>query len=152
MIRMETHAKFPYLIKVEYIKNDNTSEFFYYANSDTDIEFRGNTYLASVFSIQPPEKKADSISNAKLIISAIDQTWIQRIRESDKRSKVTFIATIEYEDNGSLAVESIEEEEFELSVSQWNETEISFNMEFDPLADIQCPIDEINIFNTPALG
>lgn len=151
MLKMETRAKFPYLIKIEYKKSDNTIEMFYFANCDDDIVYDGHTYVSSVFSIQPPEKKSDSISDAKLSISAIDQVWIEKIRSTKKRAKATFTAVISIDDD-ETTVESIEEEEFELTLAQWNDTSISWNMEFDTLSDVQCPLDETNIFNTPSLG
>lgn len=153
MMKMETFAKFPYLIEITHYLNDGTENIYRYANSDENIEFEGNVFNAGYFKITPPERSSNYISDAKLTISAVDQTWIQKIRETQKRAKVRFVAVIQYDDeNGVEAVEPIEDIEFELTKANWNETEIQWVMEFDNLMDINVPIDEMTSLNCPQLG
>lgn len=146
MLRMRVHAKFPYLIEIKHYtdaSDPTVYDVYRYANSDNDIEFDGETYSASVFSVQPAEKKTDGFSDAKLTISAVDQTWITRIRNTPvraKRAEIRFVAVIQYENNGTETVEAIEEEDFILTLADWNDTEIQWTMKFDELMDIQIPL------------
>lgn len=155
ILRRDTHAKFPYLIAIKHYTNaDDHTEFnmYYYANSDIDIEFEGNTYTASVFSVQPPEKKSDGFSDAKISISAIDQEWIVKIRNTPtraKRAELTFVAVIQYE-NGTEVVEAIEEEKFILTNASWNDESIEWTMKFDDLMDLQIPMATMDSRICPA--
>ena len=148
-----TRAKFPYLIEITYYKNDNTSQVFRYANSDEDKVFEGNTYSAGYFTMQLPQKTQSGISDAKISISAIDQTWIQRIREADlkKRSKIRFVATIDYPNNNQETIEAIEDMSFELTNGTTEGNIIQWTMKFDTLSEIKVPHEECNDRVCPAL-
>ena len=148
-----TRAKFPYLIEITYYKNDNTSEIFRYANADDDKTFENHTFTAGYFTMQLPEKTQSGITDAKISISAIDQTWIQRIKEADKkkRSKIRFVASIDYEDNNTETLESIEDMEFELTNATTEGSVIQWTMDFDPLASVKVPCEECNDRVCPAL-
>ena len=156
-----TRAKFPYLVEITYYRKDNTTEILRYANSDEDKEFTEiidgesvtNTFYAGYFTIQLPQKTQSGITDAKINISAIDQSWIERIRNADKkkRSKIRFVATIEYENNSEESLESIEDMEFELTNASTDGDIIQWTMDFDPLADVKVPHDECNDRVCPAL-
>lgn len=158
MEKMRVQAKFPYLIEVTYIDNQGTEEILRYANADEDKEFTEiidgeevtNTFYASYFVITPPEVNTTGFSDAKITISAIDQTWINRIRSTSKRAKIRFIAVIDYDDNGEV-IEPIEDMEFTLTNAQASESTIQFVMKFDDLLSIKVPYDECNEFVCPAL-
>ena len=148
-----TRAKFPYLVEITYFKNDNTSEILRYANSDEDKEFEGETFQAGFFSMQLPQKTQSGITDARISISAIDQSWTERIRmvNRKKRSRIRFVATIEYENNSNESIESIEDMEFELTNASTDGDIIQWTMDFDPLADVKVPHDECNDRVCPAL-
>lgn len=152
IMRMETYAKFPYLIEItRYYKIDGVekSEILRYANCDTDVVYNNKTYTAGYFEIIPPEKNQDSISDAKITISAIDKSWIAKIRETEKRAIIRFIAVMMYYENSIESIEPIEDISFELTTAQWDENAIQWTMEFDNLLDLNIPCDEINSFNCP---
>ena len=158
MEKMRVQAKFPYLIEVTYIDNQGEEEILRYANSDEDKEFTEiidgeevtNTFSAGYFSITPPERNTTGFSDAKITISAIDQTWINRIRSTSKRAKIRFIAVIDYDDNGEV-IEPIEDMEFTLTNASSTETAIQFTMKFDELLEVKVPSDECNELVCPAL-
>lgn len=148
-----TRAKFPYLIEITYYKNDNTSQVFRYANSDSDITFEGNTFSAGYFTMQLPQRTTSGFTDAKLSISAIDHTWIERIRNADnkQRSKIRFVAVIDYDNNGTQIVEAIEDMEFILTNATSDGQIIQWTMKFDENMEIQIPFDECNDRVCPAL-
>lgn len=154
MLRMETYAKFPYLIEITRYAKDGTEEIYRYANSFSDMEFEGNVFSSGYFEIEQPEKRKDGFSDARLTISAIDteRNWIGLIRSTSKRAKLRFVATIEYDDEDETFVEPINDYEFMLTVASWNDTAIQWTLKFDDLMDVQIPCDEITVHNTPSLG
>jgi len=147
-VRMETYAKFPYLIEITH----PTYGVYRYANSDENITYNGDTYLAGCFSITPPERKENSIGDAKLSISAIDQEWIYNIRNTDERAKIKFLATIVYDDAMHVEqVEPLEELEFTLTKATWDtKFAISWNMTFDEGMGLCVPCDKATANKVPA--
>ena len=154
MERQEIQAKFPYLIEVTYNKNDGTSEVLRYANTDEDVVYNDNgtekTFTAGFFRLSLPEKTTSGFTDASITISAIDQEWVNKIRSSNKRSTIRFIATIEHYENGTT-IEPIEDMEFTLTNATVSETTIQWTMKFDDKFDIQVPYDECNDRVCPAL-
>lgn len=148
ILRMETYAKFPYLIEISHEEYG----VFRYANSTEDITYNGNVYSSSWFEISPPERKDNSIGNASLTISSIDQFWISKIRDTDIRAKIKFIAVIEYTDDMNIeCVEPMDELDFELTKSSWDgEFSISWTMEFDDGMSIVVPCDKATSQKVPA--
>lgn len=152
LVRLNTQAEFPYLIEVTYYNKDGGVEIYRYANSDNNISFEGNVYESSCFSLQPPEKTQTSIGNASITISAVNQEWIRRIRDTQKRAKLRFIATIVYDENGEQFVEAMEDYEFTLTEAKWNDITISWTMEFDNKMNIRIPCDSATSHKIPSLG
>lgn len=132
VVKMESRAKFPYLIDIKYNGHN-----YYFVNADTNVTFNGHTYLASWFNLTPSEKNQNGFSDARITISSVDGVWIQRIRESNEKAKVTFTATIQYLDDGSFVVEPIESMEFVLQNAKWNRTTIEWTLKFDELMDLK---------------
>ena len=153
MERTLTRAKFPYLIEITYYRNNNTTEVFRYANSDTDMTFENHTFNAGYFKIQRPQRTTSGFTDAKITISALDQAWIERIRNADKkqRSEIRFVAVIDYDNNGTRTIEPIEDMEFILTNATADEKAIQWNMKFDEKMEIQVPFDECNDRVCPAL-
>ena len=151
MEKMVTRAKFPYLIEVTYNKNDGTSEILRYANSDEDKTFEGHTFNAGYFTMQLPQKTTSGFTDAKINISAIDHTWIEKIRNTSKRATIRFVAVIEYENGGSESIEPIEDMEFVLTNATSDGTTIQWTMKFDELMEMQMPYEECNDRVCPAL-
>jgi hypothetical protein len=143
--RRNTQAKFPALIE---ITHDDMGPFRY-ANSDQDIMYDGQTYLASVFSIEPPDKDGDKIGNARITISTIDQEWIERIRSTQKPAKLRFVATIVYDKDGKVEVEKLEENSFTLRSASWNEIAISWELVFDENMTILLPAEDCTVLTCP---
>lgn len=154
MLKMETHAKFPYLIEITHYtsKTDTVGTIYRYANSDEDITFEGNVYQASCFSIKKPERKPESISDASITISAIDQQWIYKIRQTQKRAKIRFVAVILDPENPNGNIEVIDDIDFDLSKSNWDDSQITWTMEFDTIGDIKVPCEVIDERICPALA
>lgn len=146
LLRMNSHAKFPYLIE---IRNDDLG-VFRYANTDRDIEYQGETFQCGYFLVTPPERSESSIGDAKLTISAVDTEWISRIRTTQKRSTCKFVACIDYYDqNGNPVLEPIEENTFLLTSAQWDDLTITWTMVFDENMGIMIPCDVANSLNFP---
>lgn len=153
LLRLETLAKFPYLIDVTYYDAENNKITEHYANCDDDITYNDIVYTASYFQIKPPSRTNTSISDGKLTISAIDQTWIQKIRNCQKRAKIRFLACIVYDDNNSVeTIEPIDDVVFTLTKCTWNDTTISWTMLFDDRMNLQVPCDVATIQKVPALA
>lgn len=153
MERTLTRAKFPYLIEITYYRNNNTTEVFRYANSDTDMTFENHTFSAGYFTIQRPQRTTSGFTDAKITISALDQAWIERIRNADKkkRSEIRFVAVIDYDNNGTRTIEPIEDMEFILTNATADEKAIQWSMKFDEKMEVQVPFDECNDRVCPAL-
>ena len=141
MLRMETMAKFPYLIHITRYSLNEQREDLYFANSDTDVIYDGHTYKAGFFVIDPPEKNDAGISNAKITISAVDQEWIVKLRDTQKRATIEFLAVIQYA-IPQQPIEPIEVMEFELTNADWTDTTVQWTMVFDEGMDIQIPPQE----------
>ena len=146
MLVQKTRAKFPYIIE---IVNEDLG-VFRYANSSKNVTFEGNMFTAGLFSVTPPERTTTSISNAKLSISCVDQTWIDKIRRTQKRSSCRFIATIIYDtDNDTTICEAIEDNSFTLTSASWDDSNISWDMEFDDRMTVLVPVDIGSSQNCP---
>jgi hypothetical protein len=127
LLAAQRTTEFPYLIQVS---QSGYSKMFF-ANSSDNITFDGNIYNAASFSIQPPSLDGDKVGNATLTISAIDQYWIQRIRETQMPAELQFTAVIVYDESGIAGIEKLEENSFTLRAARWDETSISWEMSFD---------------------
>lgn len=151
-----TRAKFPYLIEITYIYNDDTEanphrDILRYVNADNDVTFENNTFSAGYFSVKPPQKTQKGFTDASISISAIDQTWIERVRSTNKRAKIRFVATISYVENSTEVIEPIEDMEFTLTNASTDGAVLNFTMKFDELLDIKVPYEECNDRVCPAL-
>jgi len=145
MLRMMTQASFPYLIEI----TTPDGNVYRYANSDSDKIFGGNTYEAAFFKPNPPEVKNGEASEASITISAIDLEWIARIRATQQRSTIRFVAAIDRDVDGSEVIEEIEARTYTLTAVDWNRFTIDWKTVFDPLAEEQVPVDECNKFVCP---
>jgi hypothetical protein len=143
--RQETYAKFPFLIKVTHA----TFGTFRYANSDTDITYGNERYTAAYFTIDPPDRDGSKIGDGQLTISAVDQTWIERIRTAQTAAKITFVAAILYDDGVVSGIEQIDEMDFTLRAVNWNETAITWAMVFDEGMRIMVPCDIATTLKCP---
>jgi len=124
-------AEFPYLIKIHHpdIHSPDYYEMFF-ANSSENITYKDDIYIAASFSIQPPDQDGSKIGDATLTISAIDQFWIEKIRETQTPARLQFIAAIVMDD-GNTGIEPLEENSFTLRAASWNELSISWDLSFD---------------------
>jgi hypothetical protein len=143
--RRTTQAKFPFLIEITDVEDGP----FRYANADQDIPYGNHTYYSAVFLINPPDRDGSKIGDAQLTISAVDQTWIQKIRSTQKPAKLHFTAVIAYKKDGTLHVEPLEENSFTLRMASWNEIAIVWNMVFDENMAIMLPAEECTALTCP---
>lgn len=152
LLRMETYAKFPYLIVVKYKDEDDVSHEEYFVNKDEDVIYQEQTYQACYFQVVPPTKSNSGLSDGRITFSTIDQSWIQRVRSAVGRITIEFIACIDYSAiETSNYIEEIEKTKFTLIKSSWNDTEIQFTMMYDDRMNLVVPSDVCNNINTPAL-
>ena len=140
LLKTEKTASFPFLI---HIHNDDLGDF-YYCNYHNDIEYGGKTYKSRYFEINPPEKTQERIGNATLSFSVANTEWVEKIRETQKRSTIEFVGAVIYDDN---TVEPIEDNKFTLTSAQWNESMLTWEMVFDENMDILIPCDVMNSLN-----
>lgn len=149
MLRMETFAKFPYLIEVSH----EDYGVMRYANCDQDVTYNGNVYQASCFSINPPDRTNTSISDGTLSFSSVDQEWIMKIRSTQKRAKIKFLACIIYDRQNNIeGIETIEELDFTLTKCSWNDTVIQWTMVFDEDMNLVIPCDVASPLKTPGVA
>ena len=144
LLGMTTEALTPYLIEVT---NPDLGTFRY-TNLDSSVEFEGHTFTPAFFELSPPEKTDGQVGNAKITISAVDQEWIVRIRTTRKKSSLRMISCVVYEDAGNVTVEPVDEIPFALTLVDWDEVSISWDMEFDDVMQINIPCavaDSINM-------
>jgi len=147
ILKQQARASFPYLIEIS-----NETELYRYCNSDEDILFEGNLYESCYFTIQPPEKSDDKIGDGKLSLSIIDTVWIKRIRETQSRYNLHFVAIIDYKDDSNQRTfEKIENLNFILTSADWEDTVITWTMKFDEDMDIMMPIDKMTELVCPAI-
>lgn len=147
--RQDTYAKFPFLIKVDH---STFEEPLYFANAEEDVSYGGETYLAAYFTIDPPDQDGGKIGDGQLTISAVDQTWIARVRTAQTAAKITFIAAIVYEDGDMTGVEAIEEMDFTLRAASWNEEAIVWAMAHDEGMGIIVPCDRATALKCPGVA
>jgi hypothetical protein len=147
--RRETYAKFPLLIKVTH---PIFLEPLYFANSDDDITYDGSVYKAAYFTIDPPDKDGSKIGDGQLTISAVDQFWIEKIRNTQTAAKIKFMAMIVYNDGAVSGVEPMEEMNFTLRTVSWNEVTITWAMVFDENMAIIVPCDKATALKSPGVA
>lgn len=151
LVKSEIQASFPYLIEIWKNSDTKKSDVMRYVNSLEDKVFESNTYTASYFKVSPPQKTDSGIKDAKITISAIDQTWIERIRETSGRYKIRFVAAIDYEEDGTEYIEALDDITFTLTSATWTEAAIEWTMKFDEWQDINVPCQKLTQFVCPAL-
>ena len=149
LVQNDVPASFPYLIEVW--KPSDPTHIERYVNASVDKEFEGNTFTASYFTIQPPEKTESGIKDATITISTIDQTWIEKVRGTQERYKCRFVAVIDYDDDGTETIEALDDITFTLVNATWAETTLQFTMKFDEGMSINVPCQKLDQFVAPAL-
>jgi len=120
-------AAFPFLIQIIHPLYPDMR----FVNSADNLVYNGDIYNAASFAVQPPDVDGPKVGNATLTISAIDQYWIQRIREAQVPAELRFIAVIAYDESGVSGIEKLEENSFTLRAARWDEISISWDMSFD---------------------
>lgn len=145
ILRMQTQAKFPFLIKI--VHEDLGT--FRYVNSDDSVVYENETYEPAFFSIRRGARSEGTIQNAELTLSAIDQEWIVKIRTTQKRAKIYFVAAIIH--GTPDVVEPIEIEEYTLQTASWNDLQITWEMIFDENMDVLIPSDIATSSKNPAV-
>lgn len=151
LVKSEIQASFPYLIEIWKSSDTEKTDVMRYVNSLEDKTFENNTFTAGYFKVSPPQKTDSGIKDAKITISAIDQTWIVKIRETNERYKIRFVAVIDYEDDGTEYIEALDDITFTLTSASWTESTIEWTMKFDEWQDIKVPCQKLSQFVCPAL-
>ena len=149
LVRNEIPASFPFLIEVW--KPSAPSNIERYVNALEDKVYENHTFTASSFAVQPPEKNESGVKDATITISTIDQTWIEKVRTSNERYKIRFLAVIDYDDDGTETIEPMDDITFSLTNATWQETTIQFTMKFDDGMEINVPCQKLDQFVCPAL-
>ena len=149
LVQNDVPASFPFLIEVW--KPSDPTNIERYVNALEDKEFEGNTFTASSFKVQPPQKTESGIKDATITISTIDQEWIVKVRTSSERYKCRFVAVIDYDDDGTETIEALDDITFTLTNATWQETTMQFTMKFDEGMSINVPCQRLDQFIAPAL-
>lgn len=145
ILRTHTQSMFPYLIEI-YHEDLGT---FYYVNAEDDVEWQDKLFKSACFSIQPPEYNSTGLTNATLTMTAIDQEWIMKIRSTQKRAKIRFLAVIVNLENKEKEIEVLEDIEFTLTNVSWNEIAITWTMEVEQTILLQAPIHTLDATTCP---
>jgi hypothetical protein len=123
-----TFAKFPYLIKITHPEYPD----MLYVNSPDNILYKSDIYNSAVFTVQPPDLDGPKIGAASLTISAVDQVWIEKIRQTQVPAELQFIAAIVYDEQGGYeGIEPLDVNNFTLRAAQWDEKSITWDLSFD---------------------
>ena len=149
LVRNDIPASFPFLIEVWKPSDPTTIER--YVNALEDKVYDNHTFTASSFKVQPPERNESGVKDATITISTIDQSWIEKVRTSNERYKIRFLAVIDYDDDGTETIESLDDITFSLTNATWQETTIQFTMKFDDGMEINVPCQKLDQFVCPAL-
>jgi hypothetical protein len=146
--RMETYAKFPFLITITH------DEFgpFRYANAHTSITYEGEIYEAAYFTLEPPDKDGSKIGDGQITISAVDQFWIEKIRTTQIAAHIRFMAVIMYDDGSISGIEPMEAMDFTLRAVRWDETRITWAMVFDEAMSMVVPGDRATALKCPGVA
>ena len=146
--RTQTQASFPYLIEISH----EDLGIFRYVNMDRVLTWEGNEDQPACFSIQPPQYSSKGISSAQLTITAIDQEWIIRIRETSKRASIRFIAAFVDTKEDGLQIEPLEDMYFTLTKANWTEISITWEMETKTVLQTQVPIQTADACSCPGVA
>ena len=152
IVRTETDASFPFLIQLNYIDSNGLPVTERYVNADEQKTFENEVYEPACFSVIPPSSDNTSVSDGKLTFSVIDNNFIQKVRDTQKRMTCVFVAVINYQDGAQEVIEEIETMAFTLIKASWNESEISFTMLYDDRMNLRVPLDVASVLKCPALG
>lgn len=145
ILRTHTQSMFPYLIEI--VHEDLGT--FYYVNAEEKIEWDNKIFNPACFSIQTPEYNSKGLTNATLTMTAIDQEWIIKIRSTNKRAKIRFLAAIVTLEDKTKDVEILENIEFTLTNASWNEISITWTMEVEQTIMLQIPIHTLDAVTCP---
>ena len=149
LVQNDVPASFPFLIEIW--KPSEPSNIERYVNASEDKTFEEHTFTASYFTVQPPEKTESGVKDATITLSTIDQTWIEKVRTTQERYKIRFVAVIDYDDDGTESIEALDDITFTLTNATWAETTIQFSMKFDEGMNINVPCQKLDQFIAPAL-
>ena len=149
LVQTDVPASFPFLIEVW--KPSDPTNIERYVNASEDKVYDEHTFTASSFKVQPPEKTESGIKDAQITISTIDQTWIEKVRNTNERYKVRFLAVIDYDDDGTETIEPFDDITFTLTNATWQETTIQFTMKYDEGMSINVPCQRLDKFVCPAV-
>ena len=149
LVQNDVPASFPYLIEI-WLPSDPTN-IERYVNASEDKTYENHTFTASYFVVQPPEKTETGMKDATITISTIDQTWIEKVRSTQERYKIRFVAVIDYDDDGTEEIASLDDITFSLVNASWQETTIQFTMKFDEGMSVNLPCQRLDQFVAPAL-
>lgn len=157
LVQNDVPASFPFLIEIW--KPSDPSNIERYVNASEDKEFteevdgvdETHTFTASYFTVQPPEKNESGVKDATITLSTIDQTWIERVRTTQERYKIRFVAVIDYDESGTETIEPLDDITFTLTNATWAESTIQFTMKFDEGMSINVPCQKLDQFVAPAL-
>ena len=149
LVQNDVPASFPFLIEIW--KPSDPTSIERYVNASEDKEFEEHVFTASSFSIQPPERTESGVKDATITLSTIDQTWIEKVRTTQERYKIRFVAVIDYDNNGTETIEPLDDIIFTLTNATWQETTLQFTMKFDEGMSINVPCQKLDQFVAPAL-
>ena len=145
ILRTNTQSMFPYLIEIHH----EDLGTFYYINASEGLTWDDKYFYPVCFSIQPPEYNSTGLSNATLTMTAIDQEWIMKIRSTNKRAKIRFLAVMINSKEGEVEVEVLENIEFVLTSVSWNEIAITWTMEVEQTIQTQIPLHVADSITCP---
>lgn len=155
ILRQQMHARFPYLIKIDWL-NGTVSR---YINADEDMDFdeydvendvtTTETYEAHTFSLIVPSSDSKGYGNGTLNLSRLDDNTnliaILRTLENGKRPTIEITGIIDYVDGLVEGTEVFYDAKYYLTNPSWGDnTDITFTIKTDEGLDVQMPCDSMN--------
>ena len=121
-------------------------------NNTVDIVYGGNTYVAFPFKFDPPDVKNDgSVSNAKITISAVDQSIASILRSTSTPATVTAVAAYYSDETGTVVIEPITSNTLKLRNVSGNADIITADLMYEENLDLEFPNGEFRPTEFPGI-
>lgn len=151
LLRLNSNLKLVTLLAITYTTPSRTEETVYYNNSERNIVYNSKTYEPYDFMITPATYTESSVTDGSLTLSAIDQVWIEKIRNMPTRPYLTMTYLLIYGDKEDK-YDVLEEMTYLLNSANWNDTSIQWSMLYDDKMNLIFPCDKGTVDKIPALG
>ena len=162
LMRPNTDGSIPVLIDVQHKDiswAENTANYageqenghLRLINANYPVRYNGHKYMPSVFSFTMPSEDGVKVSSTTITISAVDRRVIEIIR-SVKTKPRAIIEAFFVKDDNIVTFSKLYKYEFEMSSVSWDGISAKWNLEFDPVMQLNIPRDLATSARCPAVN